>query len=669
MSEHAPAIGSSATASDIGDNDSADDTSALQNKVRFLESYNEELELAQGELKSELLELRVKTAELEARSIELNTICDELEVTCAQHLTMYKTAPVGILCIDADGYIESVNFAGTRMLDAPTTVLKHTYFGTYLDEDDLERFSTLLDQASKSSMSQEMQATICSHQQQRRQVLLLSSGFTSPNDRANRIQLAIIDISRQQDSEEQLRNAKEYLERLAHHDPLTNLPNRMLFHETLRSALVSARKYQHKTAVLFIDIDGFKPVNDIHGHVAGDLLLCEIANRLRALTRDKHAIARMGGDEFTMILEDQADLAAACQFAENIAAHLRKPASVAGVEVRVSGSIGVCLYPNQAKTPEELIKGADVSMYRAKAKGGDCVVAYNETLSSIDKRKSAIESAIPHAIDKNELELWYQPMFDGRTQQITGVEALVRWQHPEFGLLLPDEFIPIAEKSGAIFELGDWVLEKAFADSAIWHQRGINLTTSINVSGQQIESNKLLGSVVEKLTRHQLNPNLIELEITESTAISESTGVAELLREFKRQGINLAIDDFGTGYSSFARILELPLNRLKLDRYFVSRIHTEHDSAAVVSGLILMAHQLELEVVAEGIENQQQLEFLSQQKCNTLQGYYLSGPVNLDQLEQEYIEPLLLKSIPASQAHQGVHVMALNRVMDKRGYG
>jgi len=619
--------------------DTAEDK-VLKNKVQFLESYNQELELLQGELKSELLELRIKTAELEARSLELNSICDELETTSAQHLTMYKTAPIGILCIDSEGYIETVNFAGTRILDAPTTVLKHTFFGAYLDEADQSRLSTLLEQALTSSVSQEMQATICSHQNRRRHVLLLTSGFSSPETNTQKIQLAIIDVSKQQDTEEQLRNAKDYLERLAHHDPLTNLPNRMLFHETLRSALVRARKYQHKTAVLFIDIDGFKPVNDIHGHVAGDLLLCEIANRLRSLTRDKHTIARMGGDEFTMILENQTDLAAACNYAESIAAILRKPASIAGVEVSVSGSIGVCLYPTQAKTPEDLIKGADVSMYRAKNKGGDCVVAYNETLSSIDKRISAIESAIPIAISDDQLELLYQPMFDAAEQRLTGVEALVRWHHPELGELLPDEFIPIAEKSGNIITLGEWVLEQACATSADWHKRGIPIKTCINVSARQFESGHMVSSVVDKLSRFQLDANQIELEITESMAISESSGIVDSLRAFTDNGVHLAIDDFGTGYSSFARILELPLNRLKLDRYFTKRIHTENDSAAVLKGLIYMAHELDLEVVAEGIENEQQMEFLSNHGCDTLQGFYLSPPLQLKQLEERFIAGL-----------------------------
>lgn len=605
----------------------------LSQKIKSLEDYNFELESSQEQLKHEINSLRIKTAELEAKSTELNLIRDELESSTTHLQSVFKSAPIGIICADTEGYIEKVNFAGTRILDAPVSVLKHTYLGTYLGEVDNEKLKSFLHKLRQSSVSRELAVTITSHQQRPRKVQLIASSYRVEKSSEHKLQLALIDTSRQQDTEEQLRNAKDYLERLAHHDPLTNLPNRMLFNETLRAALVRARRFHCKIAALFIDIDGFKPINDIHGHVAGDMLLCEIANRLRAQTRDKHTVARMGGDEFTMILENQSDLEGATRVANRISESLRQPISIGELEVFVSASIGICLYPDQAKTPEDLIKGADISMYRAKERGGDRVVAYSKTMSEIDKRRMLIEASIPKAIEEQQFELWFQPMFQISTKTITGVEALIRWNHPDYGLIMPDEFVSLAEQSGKIVEIGNWVLETACKKAAQWSQNGINLRMSVNVSGRQFCIPHLAVQVEELLQQHALPAELLELEITESTAISEAHDVLEVLNNLRNIGVNLAIDDFGTGYSSFARLSELPLSRLKLDRLFIGKLQSENDTSAIVKGLIYMAHELGIEVVAEGVEQSDQLDFLCEHQCDILQGHYLARPLTERALE------------------------------------
>jgi len=273
-------------------------------------------------------------------------------------------------------------------------------------------------------------------------------------------------------------------------------------------------------------------------------------------------------------------------------------------------------------------------MYRAKEKGGDCVVAYSENMSAVDKRRMAIEAAIPRAIAEGEFELWFQPMFKAKSQKITGVEALLRWNHPEFGLIMPEEFVKLAERSGSIVEIGNWVLEEACRKAAEWADKGLDLRMSVNVSGRQFGVPQLTTQVESLLKQYSLAPERLELEITESTAISEAYDVVDMLETLRKIGVKLAIDDFGTGYSSFARLSELPLSRLKLDRLFIGKLDTANDTSAIVKGLIYMAHELGIEVVAEGVEKLDQLEFLREHNCDILQGFYLAHPSCVKTIEK-----------------------------------
>ncbi|RVU47363.1 putative bifunctional diguanylate cyclase/phosphodiesterase [Rubrivivax rivuli] len=429
----------------------------------------------------------------------------------------------------------------------------------------------------------------------------------------------------------QVRQAEESLRHLASHDPLTQLPNRAHLRGQLEVALAAAHRDRHGLAVLFVDLDHFKKVNDNLGHGVGDALLVEVARRLRALVRGTDIVARLGGDEFGLVLttESPGAAAAAEALASKVLHSLSQPCVVQGHEIYSSPSIGIALAPDNGEDSATLMKNADAAMYHAKRQGRNNYQFITPALRESMQMQLALDVGLRGVARRGELVLHYQPQLDLRSGLIIGVEALVRWQHPQLGLVPPSNFIPLAEETGQIEPIGLWVLEQALQQVALWRQAGhARLRVAVNVSARQLQADSFVGEVARALERHHLPSNALELELTEGVAMGDPERMATLLGQLRRIGVAVAIDDFGTGYSSLAYLKQLPLSCLKLDRSFVSDIERDANDAVICSASIQLAHSLGVGVVAEGVETTSQLEFLRHLGCDVVQGYFISRPLS-----------------------------------------
>jgi len=430
--------------------------------------------------------------------------------------------------------------------------------------------------------------------------------------------------------------AQEKIIHQAHHDALTNLPNRVLFKDRLEQSLAFAHRLEHKkVALLFIDLDRFKRVNDTLGHDAGDLLLQMVAHRLREIVRQSDTLARLGGDEFTILLPDADHVEEAVVVADKVLAALRQPFAIGGREIFVSASIGISLYPDDGADAEALMKHADTAMYRVKEQGRAGVQIYTSSLDLHSMRRLELENHLNNALEKQQLVLHYQPQFDLAHGQMRGVEALVCWRHPELGMILPNEFIPLAEETGLIIPIGAWVLETACKQAIAWQNMGFPETImSVNLSVRQFFREDLVCLVAQTLANCGLEARLLELEVTESVAMEDAQYAVNILESLTKLGINMAIDDFGIGYSSLNQLKKMPVGILKIDQSFVKNVTNSPDDAAIVDTIITMAHRLGLKVVAEGLETQEQLTYLRSQQCDFGQGYLFSRALPPDELEK-----------------------------------
>jgi diguanylate cyclase (GGDEF)-like protein/PAS domain S-box-containing protein len=432
----------------------------------------------------------------------------------------------------------------------------------------------------------------------------------------------------------EVRTAKA-LEILATRDILTELPNRASLLSFLK-ALLSGRREDEAIAVLFIDLDNFKQVNDSLGHAAGDVLLKEIAARLSRSVRPEDIVARLGGDEFVVVSECSDGARAAGQLAEKLCGVLDAPMMIAGHEVKAGTSVGISMYPEDGVSSETLLQNADTALYRAKALGGNTFCFYTPEMSAASKSRLVLQAALRHALERDEFEVFYQPRVKMATMEIVGVEALLRWPHPDIGNVSPVEFIPLAEESGLIDEIGEWVLRHATQQAQSWTLRyGKPLTVSVNLSAKQLRKRKLLDSVAQALSVSGLAPEQLELELTESALMEDADFAAKLLNELKSLGLRLTVDDFGTGYSSLAYLCRFPLDGLKLDRSFLLQQQAQDlNSRKLAEAVINLAHTLNLSVVAEGVETSEHLAFLRTTACDEIQGDCISVPISAMQLEE-----------------------------------
>lgn len=421
--------------------------------------------------------------------------------------------------------------------------------------------------------------------------------------------------------------SEERIHFLAHHDSLTLLPNRLSLQSRLEVVFKDALVSHSQIAVMFIDMDHFKNINDTLGHHVGDQLLLEVARRLKYIVGDNDTVARLGGDEFVVALSDTNHDEVA-SLAEALRSGLSQTYVINNQALHSSPSIGISLFPNDGDSVEALMKNADMAMYRAKAAGRNNYQFFTAAMNTLITERQHIETGLRQVLANDELRLHYQPQIDIRSGQVVSVEALVRWQHPEFGMIAPDRFIPIAEEIDMIIPIGQWVLETAMAQLAVWRAAGATeLRMAVNLSAHQLRKDTIVADITNVLVKHKLGKGALELEITESVAMQYPEQNARLLAELRQHGIELAIDDFGTGYSSLSYLKLLPLDRLKLDRSFVKDIETDPNDAAISAATISMSHELGLTVVAEGVENEAQLVLLSSMGCDLVQGFYFSKPL------------------------------------------
>ena len=429
------------------------------------------------------------------------------------------------------------------------------------------------------------------------------------------------DISQRKASEAQL----VYM---ASHDVLTGLPNRSLLQERIAQALLRAHRDLCGVALLFIDLDRFKIINDTMGHHAGDVLLQEVATRLGACLRETDTIARQGGDEFVVLIENDTDEQYLGTMARKILSVLQTPFNLQGQEIFISASIGISAYPQDGSDVGTLLKNADVAMYRAKDLGKNTFQFYSAESNVHSLERLALENSMRRALERNEFKLHYQPKVDLHTDRIVGVEALLRWEHPELGLVSPIQFISLAEETGLIIPIGAWVLAEACRQNQAWQQAGLPpVRIAVNLSARQFGSEGLSDVVAEALKTSGMSARSLELEITESMIMQHTSRASEILQGFREMGAHVSIDDFGTGYSSLGYLKHFPIDTLKIDRSFVRDVPHDADDAAITQAIIAMAHSLKLQVVAEGVESRAQLDFLRTQGCDQIQGYIFSRPV------------------------------------------
>lgn len=441
----------------------------------------------------------------------------------------------------------------------------------------------------------------------------------------------LTDITDRKKSEEQIKN-------LAYYDVLTGLPNRRLFNDRLNVAIANAHRHNHLLAIVFIDLDQFKRINDTLGHTIGDRLLVDVAQRIQAQVREGDTVARMGGDEFTLLLQEIEDADAAVALVHRILSAIARPVAITNNTLYVTASVGISLYPHDGSNSETLIRNADTAMYRAKDNGRNSYQLYTATMNASSFEHLAMESNLRKALKNEEFVLHYQAKIAADTGRITGAEALIRWQHQELGYIAPSLFIPLAESLGIICELGDWVLTTAISQCRAWIRQGLDgFRIAVNVSATQLIQNGFSERVISMLEQAGVDPRYLELELTESAVMKRSEDVVPMLASLKSHGVHISIDDFGTGYSNFGYLKRLPINKLKIDLSFIRDVPANRDDSELVSAMIAMAHKLSLSVVAEGVETPKQAEFLQQQSCDELQGYLIARP-----LPAREIEPLLL---------------------------
>ncbi|HEX9652211.1 MAG TPA: EAL domain-containing protein [bacterium] len=440
------------------------------------------------------------------------------------------------------------------------------------------------------------------------------------------------DVTVYKNMQEELNKARELERYLAYYDRVTNLPNRQLFYDRLRHAISQAKRYGFNVAVLFLDLDNFKSVNDYHGHHVGDELLRATAKRLTSHIRESDTISRLGGDEFTIVLEHVKQIEDIAKVARKILDELARPHYIEGIELAITGSIGVSVFPNDGPDVDSLIRCADFAMYRAKGKGKNNFEFFNTTVNAVTSfERIELESQLRSAVEHGEMLVYYQPQVDIKTNEFVGVEALLRWQHPQLGLMMPSKFIPLAEETGLIVPIGEWTLRSACAQLKSWQDAQVpSPSIAVNLSARQFRAQNLRESVAQALAESGVDPGALVLEITETDAMQNVDSTIATLRSLKEMGVRIAIDDFGTGYASLNYLKRFPIDILKIDRSFVNGLHDFHDDWAITSTIISLAHRLNLQVLAEGVENADQIAYLRSLKCDMIQGYFISRPLPAD---------------------------------------
>ncbi|MGD7035268.1 EAL domain-containing protein [Methylotuvimicrobium buryatense] len=432
-----------------------------------------------------------------------------------------------------------------------------------------------------------------------------------------------------------IKQAEANIEFLANYDPLTELPNRRLFIDRLDQAIKTANREKTKAAVLFFDLDHFKNINDSLGHGIGDQMLIEVASRLEGCMREVDCVSRLSGDEFAAVISDLHDIGNVITVAQKIVGSMRLPFKINDYELHMTISIGISVYPNDGKDFETLLKNADTAMYCAKKNGRDNFEFFSSSMSTQALERLSLENSLRKAVENNELKLHYQPQVAIESGKIVGMEALLRWPHKDLGIISPAKFIPLAEENGLIIPIGKWVLNEACRQNKTWQEQGLmSIPVAVNLSALQFRQSNFLEIVQEALTISQLKPCFLELELTESLLMDCSEYSVRLLKTLRQMGVQLSIDDFGTGYSSLTYLRRFPISKLKIDRSFCQNLPDDSNNSAITRAIISLGHELGLSVIAEGVEETRQLNFLEAQQCDLIQGYLYSKPLDAEEMQK-----------------------------------
>lgn len=430
------------------------------------------------------------------------------------------------------------------------------------------------------------------------------------------------------------KKAEETISFQALHDQLTHLPNRRLFMDRLELSLIHSKRYGRVVGVMFIDLDRFKLVNDTYGHAEGDELLMNVAQRLRTCMRSGDTLARQGGDEFTVLLPDMQNPEDAVIIAEKIQEELKIPFLVKNQELRTTASIGIAVYPRDGSTADELLKHADIAMYKVKASGKNDFMFFNAEMNECYHERLALENELRQAVEQSEFELYYQPQVSVASNRIIGAEALIRWRHPVHGLLNPERFICMAEETGLICSITDWVLSEACSQLAAWRDMGLgNLRVSVNVSPQEFERSDVVERIISSMSRHEIPPRQLEVEITENLMLQDAAHIIEKMQKLHRHGVRISIDDFGTRYSALNYLRQFPIGSIKIDKSFVCDLNGEKSTSPIIHAIIGIAKGFGLHLVVEGVETHHQMKALQELGCDEMQGYLFSRPIPAPEFE------------------------------------
>lgn len=538
-----------------------------------------------------------------------------------------ETEPECVKLVDPSGHIVEMNPAGLAMLQTedPAEVI-----GRPVEVFVAAEYRPRLLGVTRRVLAGEpaiLEMEIVGTKGRRRRVESHAAPLYGPDGKVRSMLVVTRDVSERA-------NAESQVHFLAHYDLLTGLPNRSLFRDRLLQAMAQAKRSNTLLAVMFLDVDHFKDVNDTLGHAVGDQLLKEMGQRIRSCVRETDTVARFGGDEFGLIQTNLNTVEGAADLADRLITFLGEPYHIEGHEIHSAASIGVTIYPFDDHNAEELLKNADMAMYKAKREGRGRFQFYIAELNQVIQRRAAIERDLRTALQKNQFRLHYQPQLDLRNGQLVGVEALLRWQHPERGDISPAEFIPVAESTGLILPIGDWVLRNACEQARAWQDAGLTpVRIAVNLSAAQFRHKNLLETVTTVLRESRLDPRWLEVELTESLIMKDVRTTVDTLRALHDLGIQISVDDFGTGYSSLSYLTRFPISKIKLDQSFVRDVDKK-DGAAIARTVITLGHSLNMKVMAEGVENAAQLQFLREHACNEVQGYYFSRPMPAGAIER-----------------------------------
>jgi diguanylate cyclase (GGDEF)-like protein len=556
-------------------------------------------------------------------------VLQSLDLAKARHRAMLRAFPDALLRINTQGTLVEQHGQQTA-----AEAVEHTPLQDLFPKDIAERWLEAVKESIATGNVQQIEYALTAGDDRQR----VYEGKIAPVSHEEAV-CVVRDVSERREADRKILN-------LAFFDPLTGLPNRSSFQELLKSATHLAQRNSTRLAVLFLDIDGFKAVNDTFGHNTGDHVLQAVAERLRSTLRlsdvmgrlqegdatDQPSLSRLGGDEFTVVLPNIERAEQAMAAAKRVCAAFEAPFHVDGQELTLSTSVGISLYPDDANTPALLVKHADTAMYAAKARGRAQAQFYSHALTDRATQRFKLEASLRLALQREELRVFYQPIIDVAQRRVIGFEALVRWRHPELGLLPPSEFIPVAEECGLISRLGQEVLRVACADAAVWNKHSASgVGVAVNLSASQLDENGFVADVNDALRAANLSPQLLELEITESAIVNRTPSTVSNLEKLRAMGVRIALDDFGTGFSSLAYLREMPLSTIKIDRSFVEKLPDAEKDVAIVRSIIALGKNLGLRVIGEGIETQPQQATIVKLGCTTLQGYRFSRPIPFEQ--------------------------------------